>query len=105
MQTGARLLEANYYPEGVSLPPDKRPRLRHVGLDVDGLSDALGMLGNLIASGALTADDALEDRIRRTISISPAARRTTADRLGRAEPEAVTDGQGGRPSTTPRESR
>ena len=85
------------------MPATKLPRLRHVGLEVDGLADALGTIPTLVGAGILTPDDQLERRVRRLLGLRerPGPAREWSDRLGAAVLTAPGDAAGGegRPST------
>jgi hypothetical protein len=96
--TMARLLELNFYGKG-GMPPSKLPTLRHVGLEVDGLADALGAVPSLVAAQVLTPDDALERRIRRLIGLRdvPGPRRTWEERAQSSSYADDASGGEGRP--------
>jgi hypothetical protein len=104
-----RLLGFNFYQRGYQIPVSKLPRLRHVGVDVDGLSDALGTLPALVQSSLLTPTDDLESRIRRLAGVGDGGdetKRGSVERLGAALGTPVDPSGGeGRPSGAPLESR
>ena len=83
------------------VPSEEMPCLCHLGVEVDGLRDALGVLPSLVAGGIVTPDNELEDRVRRLLGLkSIAPIRSWQERL--AEVGSVRDdipkSQGGRPS-------
>lgn len=61
--TIGRLINWNYG----CIQPTKLPRLSHMGIDNDALSDALNSLPSLVQSQLLTPDDNLERAIRQRI--------------------------------------
>jgi hypothetical protein len=100
-----RLLGFNFSAAGTPIPPSKMPTLVHYGLDVDGLSDALGSIASLISAGALTPTDAVETRILRLMGMGPGPAREWSDRLGRAVLTTPQASDGGRPQDGPRDSQ
>jgi hypothetical protein len=111
--TIARLVGYNFYaPDGCEdaanrVPHGKRPSLRHVGLEVDGLADALGTLPSLVGAGILSPDDSLERGVRRLVGLRdrPGPRREWDERLGSSVlgQAADTGGGEGRPTEGPAE--
>jgi len=111
--TIARLVGYNFYaPDGCEdaanrVPHGKRPSLRHVGLEVDGLADALGTLPSLVGAGILSPDDSLERGVRRLVGLRdrPGPRREWDERLGSSVLGQAADAGGGegRPTEGPAE--
>lgn len=102
--TIAKLLQFNFYGAASAVPIDKLPRLRHRGVDVDALSDSLGNLPQLAASGFLTPDDAIEIKLRRLFGIAEkASDQDEQVRLARMHSSSVgsesplRESEGGRP--------
>lgn len=58
-----RLLQVNFYGVGVPVPPDEMPVIRHRGLEVDGLAQALKDVATLVSAGVLENTPELRARI------------------------------------------
>ncbi len=102
--TIAKLLQFNFYGSASAVPIDKLPKLRHRGVDVDALSESLGNLPQLAASGFLTPDDAIEIKLRRLFGIAEkASDQDEQVRLARMHSSSVgseselRESEGGRP--------
>lgn len=102
--TIAKLLQLNFYGSASAVPIDKLPKLRHRGVDVDALSESLGNLPQLAASGFLTPDDAIEIKLRRLFGIAEkASDQDEQVRLARMHSSSVgseselRESEGGRP--------
>lgn len=99
--TLARLLQLNFYGEGVEVPAEDMPRLAHRGVEVTALGDMLTMLPQLVTGGLITPTDDLEAAIRREMRLdSPVPVRSWRDRLPAAggAPIPEQENVGGRPS-------
>lgn len=66
-----------------NVPVSKYPRLKHYGLETDGLADSLQQLPALVSSGVLTPNDSLEHAVRDLFGVAQLAEnqgRTTEER-------------------------
>jgi len=67
----ARLLGFNFYNPDELIPVEEMPILSHTGLEVNALSDALGMLPNLMAAGAIGNLEDLKEKVDGLLGLSP----------------------------------
>lgn len=92
--TASRLLRWNF-PE---IKTSDRPVLRHEGVDAGKMQESLGAIPGLIDRNALTADDHLEQQLRRFFRLRPLEEpRSVEDRLMRGLGDSsASDDAGGR---------
>lgn len=67
----ARLLGFNFYAPDELIPVEEMPILSHTGLEVNALTDALGMLPNLMAAGAIGNLEDLKMKVDGLLGLDP----------------------------------
>lgn len=99
VQTVRRLLQINFYGIDVPIPPDEMPVLKHRGLEVDGLAQALKDVATLVAAGVLENTPELRARIATLMGVpvtveeaaKPEKTKTAEESAEEAPEEAPSD--------------